>query len=407
MKRLALTLCSLFTVFGIFAAYSPKDIPNVHIADSTRWVSNPDCILTTAEEEVINSRLAALHAHTSVEFPIVVVNDIDRDINDFATELFRLWGIGKSDTNNGLLFIVSKEGRQMVFRTGSGVEGLLPDGLLGTLIRQVIAPPFKQERYGDGIAAAVDDITGLLSSDEARQEVMSRLQPEEPDIFAIYLKLCVYIATFMLLWVAAEAWFIRKRPRLMRYYALNSTYPYILFGTFLTLGIGLVALIPLMMMRHTLRRGKHLCTNCGTGMQLVDEVHDNDYLDRAQDLEEQIGAVDYDVWLCPNCRQTDIYPYLQRQSAYTECPVCHAHTMHVISDRTTIQPTMHREGMRTITRQCLNCGHTDDEHHRLPRKTPPVVIVPGGGFCGNGGGAFGGGSFGGGFTAGGGASGSW
>ncbi len=80
--------------------------------------------------------------------------------------------------------------------------------------------------------------------------------------------------------------------------------------------------------------------------------------------------------------------------------------MRVVSDRITVQPTTVHTGMRVVTRECLNCGYSDDDIHTLP-KVAPVIIVGGGGGSGRGGGGFGGGSFGGGFTAGGGASGGW
>ena len=51
-----------------------------------------------------------------------------------------------------------------------------------------------------------------------------------------------------------------------------------------------------------------------------DEATDNLYLNAGQDIEEQLGSVDYDVWLCPKCGETDIEPYLNHSSAYKQCP---------------------------------------------------------------------------------------
>ena len=47
------------------------------------------------------------------------------------------------------------------------------------------------------------------------------------------------------------------------------------------------------------RNTPHKCGRCGSQMQKIDEVHDNEYLDGGQDLEERLGSVDYDVWRCP------------------------------------------------------------------------------------------------------------
>ena len=82
------------------------------------------------------------------------------------------------------------------------------------------------------------------------------------------------------------------------------------------------------------------CSNCGARMNLVDEVHDNDYLTPAQDTEERINSIDYDVWLCPDCGETEILPYVQRSSDYTECPRCHARACRMVSDRVMRRPTV-------------------------------------------------------------------
>lgn len=142
-------------------------------------------------------------------------------------------------------------------------------------------------------------------------------------------------------------------------------------------------------------------------MKLIDEQRDNDFLTREQDIEERVGSVDYDVWLCPADGTTEILPYVQPASAFKECPVCHARTFHVVSDLITRQPTTTHTGLRVVTSRCVNCGFEDSEDHTIPKVVPPVVIVGGGGGRSGGGGGFGGGSFGGGFTAGGGASGGW
>lgn len=395
------------------ATYSVKDIPNVHIADSTRFVSNPDGILSPQGEAEINRALRQVHAQTSAEFVVVTVDDLDRDIDEFATALFREWGLGKKDTNNGLLLLISKDSREMVFRTGVGVEGLLPDGLLGSIIRKEIAPRFREGDYDGGVLAGVNKINEILLDPDARAEIMSRYANDATDdnvgedLFTFYLYLCAFMAIISLLMLGGALLGSRGKDRYAKYQAVNKIYPGVLFMSFIGLGMPLIALLPLLLIRHRLRRGPHYCQKCGTAMQLIDEQHDNDFLSHAQDLEEQIGSIDYDVWVCPRDGETEIIPYVQRSSSYGECPVCHARTYKVVSDRIVRRPTTTHEGLRRITSRCINCGHEGDETRTIPREAPKVVIIPGGTGGSGGGGSFGGGSFGGGFTAGGGARGGW
>lgn len=414
MKRLLIYIICVIASIGCGAAtYSVKNIPNVHRADSTRFVSNPDGILSPAGEAAVNRALREVHGQTSAEFVVVIVDELDSDIDDFATNLFREWGLGKKDTNNGLLLVISKEGREMVFRTGGGVEGLLPDGLLGSIIRKEIAPRFRDDDYDGGVLNGVNAVNTILTDPAAREEIISKYandasndNPGE-DLFKFYLYCCGIMAVLSLIMLIAAIFGSRGKDRYARYQAVNKIYPSVLFMSFLGLGMPLIALIPLLFIRHRLRRGPHYCPKCGTKMQLIDELHDNDFLTHAQDLEEQIGSIDYDVWVCPKDGETEIIPYIQRASSYGECPVCHARTYRVISDRIVIRPTTTSEGIRLIMYRCLNCGHEGDETRKIPREMPKVVIIPGSVGGSDGGGGIGGGTFGGGFTAGGGARGGW
>lgn len=413
--RIILLAAATILIAGIMhsTTYSVATVPNVHLTDSTRFVTNPDGLLSADAEARANAMLQTLMQQTSAEVVCVAVNDIDADPDDFATELFRSWGIGKKDKNNGVLMLIVKDKRKVVIRTGTGVEGLLPDGLCGSIIRANITPKFRQGDYDGGTLGALANISGILSTPEAREEIMSKYANNADangdsgaELFRFYLGICAVVTIICLVMLAAGVISTRKATRLQKYLKANSLYSVMLFATLLCFGMPLVAFVPLMLWRRNLRYGKHLCPDCHTRMVLVNEDDDNDYLNRAQDIEEKIGAVDYDVWRCPNDGETEIIPYIQKSSAYTQCPVCHARTMSVVSDRVTVQPTSFRTGTRVIKRYCRNCGHDDTDYKTLPKVAP--VIIAGGGHGGSSrGGGFGGGSFGGGFTAGGGASGGW
>ncbi len=419
----------IFIIFGILtvlafgsdaATYKVEDIPNVHVNDSTKFITNPDGILTQSAQAEGDDLLSRLMRETTAELVAVVVDDIDPDkeIDDFATELFRAWGLGKKDTDNGGLLLIVKDRRQYVFRTGAGIEGLIPDGLAGSIMRQEMQPRFRDEDYDGGTIAALDKFATILSDPVAAEEIRSEYENnQESDdevgaiLFDIYFTICVFITIALGITLIRTAVKLRGKKRYDKYVAIDKLYPTTLFCSFACLGMPLLILLPLLLWRRQLRRGRHNCPDCGSPMKLVDEVHDNDYLTRAQDIEEQIGAVDYDVWVCPKDGETEIIPYISRSSAFTECPVCHAKTLRVVSDRTVRHPSTTSTGLRVVTKRCVNCGHEDDNTIILPKESiAPAIIagaIVGSSGSGHSSGGFGGGSFGGGFTAGGGASGGW
>ena len=77
-------------------------------------------------------------------------------------------------------------------------------------------------------------------------------------------------------------------------------------------------------------------------MELLSEQDDDPKLSAVQRLEEKIGSVDYDVWICPACLNNDTERYVKAFSGFTDCPKCGARTFkkdspHEITPATTVE----------------------------------------------------------------------
>lgn len=399
--------------------YSVKSVPNVHVADRTRYVSNPDGVLSRQAETRLNEMLADVWSTSTAEPVIVVLDDIDTDdVDGFATRLFEEWGIGKSDKDNGLLMLIVRDKRKAVIRTGYGMEGVVPDIIAGRILREEMFPRFKENDYDGGVIAATQRLAEIIENPETAEDIKSEYANDSrvnngsdvgDELWHFYWKLAIIAGLLVFLWVGFTIVSGKKRDELSLYRRLNSMRTILLFISFITLGAALPAFLFLAWKMNRLRNHKRKCQNCGTEMNKLDEETDNRYLTPAQDTEERLNSIDYDVWLCPNCNTTDIIPYVNRHSSYTTCPSCGARACTETANRTIVPPTVRREGegMRTYT--CLNCRHTTQQTYRIPRKEPPITVVPIGGIGKGGGfgGGISGGSFGGGMTGGGGASGGW
>ncbi len=409
LRRIFTGLVALAAAAAAMAAtWTPARLEKAQVAD-------PDGILSPAVRASVDSTISAVRRATSAEMAVEVLGDIDdlSDIDDFATELFTAWGIGKKDRDNGVLVVVARDARRAVIRTGYGAEGVLPDIVCGSILRNTMFPAFRRGDYDTGVRATVETLASLLTDPDAAAELQSQLREqsdrEDDAAFHAYLNLAAIVAAGMLAVLIFRLVAVRRRDRFDRYRALQKLKaPYLVLG-FFTLGMGMVAALWLVLVLKHLRDGRRNCPNCGTRMKKIDEVHDNDYLTPAQDLEERVGSVDYDVWLCPTCGETDIIPYVNNASSLRECEHCHARTARLRADRTLRRPTPTSEGRGVRDYSCMNCGHITSVPYTIA-KTPPIVIIPPGGGGGRssgfgGGGGFGG--FGGGMTGGGGASGGW
>jgi len=415
-KFLCLAVIAFLSVISATAkTYGIKDVPNVHLADSSRYVSNPDGIISQETEAEIDDILRRIRRQTTAEAVMVVVDDIEGgDIDNFATELFSDWGLGKADTDNGLLILVAKDLRRAAIRPGYGLEGVLPDITCGRILRDDMFPSFREGDYDNGLTAAAQTIERILTSPEVAAEFRSEekdadfAQDEESidAFFKGWLALAALMGVIMLIVFLITLVSIKNKKPHEKYLALVGVKPFYLALTFFGLGIPAIASVPLLLSLSRWRNKPRKCPHCGTTMNKVDEVHDNDYLTPAQDTEEQLGTVDYDVWLCPSCGETDIEPYEQAHAGFVRCQQCGGLTATHTRDRIIRPATVTHEGKGLHEYSCHNCGYIN----LVPYVIPLVVVLPVGG-SGRGGGFGGGGSFGGGFgggmTGGGGASGGW
>ena len=130
---------------------------------------------------------------------------------------------------------------------------------------------------------------------------------ENYNAFYGYLALAGSAAAILLLYVLFLAFTPSIKSRFDRYNRLNKIKLLCICATFFTLGMALPALIVLLTAMHYCRNKRRICPNCHSKMHKLPEDEDNKYLTPAQDLEEQLESIDYDVWLCDTCGEVDVY----------------------------------------------------------------------------------------------------
>lgn len=428
MKRIASIIAAICLAVSTWAGvYTVESVPNVHKADREQFVADPDNFVPAAYRDSINVALKNVRQTSSAEVMVVVVGDYSdeyADFNDFANKLFEYWGLGKQDKDNGLLILAVMDRHEAVIRTGRGMEGLLPDPVCSRIFRQIIAPNMKEGRTGEALLGAVKVVQEILTRPDAVDEILSKAADadngngeEEVSGFQIYLGLSAILAVFMLVLVLVALASLKGKSDHHKYNKMVSWRDPMLIFTFLGIGLPSVATIPLLLLLNHWRNHTRYCPNCKARMERLDEQSDNAYLTPAQDLEEQIGSVDYDVWLCAQCNETDILPYVNHNDKHVECEICHARTAHLVKARVLRKPTATEKGRGIKIYECKNCHGTFEKPYDIdPTGGDGGAALVAGAVIGSalsggrGGGGFSGpigGGFGGGRTFGGGAGGRW
>jgi len=89
----------------------------------------------------------------------------DQNAEDYADRLYQTWGIGKKGEDRGVLIFLAVKERRVRIETGYGVEGILPDGLVGEILDKYVTPHLKQNDYGKGLSNAMVAITTVIAKD--------------------------------------------------------------------------------------------------------------------------------------------------------------------------------------------------------------------------------------------------
>ena len=105
----------------------------------------------------IDRRLDQLEQQTSSEIAVATVESLDgMSVEEYANRLFKEWGVGQAKQDNGVLVLVAPNEREMRIEVGYGLEGVLPDGLAGQVIRDDFTPRFRENDYSGGIRNGVN-----------------------------------------------------------------------------------------------------------------------------------------------------------------------------------------------------------------------------------------------------------
>lgn len=426
-RLLSLITALMLALAGAHATvYTVDNVPDVQRADSTRFVSDPDGILSPSARQRIDSTLLSLRRRTTAQVAVVMLDSIDTDDDSgFATALFDKWKVGQSDVDNGLIILVVPSLHAAQIRTGYGLEGVLPDAVCNRILRGIMFPAFRENDYDAGVLGAVAAVDNILSDPDNREEILSQMatpagRRDDSGSLGEFLASWCGVGALLGLFLLGVFLFRLSRCRRQSDHAKYLTFvkmkPWYLIATFVFLGTPLIGSLPLLVCLNRWRNGRHKCPHCGTPMSKLDEVSDNAFLNPGQDLEEKLGSVDYDVWLCPQCGETDILPYVDSSSRFKECPRCHVHAYSLERQRVVRPASSGRAGQGVSEWRCKACGYGHDEPFRIEPDADGAVVagavlgsILGSGRGGGGGfgGGFGGGGFGGGMTGGGGAGGRW
>lgn len=145
LSALFVTIVLFWGNLSAFALDVPSPPKNGYILDQT-WT------LTKEDVQKMNRMGFELQQKTKAQIAVLIIPTLDgEDVTEYANKVFRSWGIGEKDKNNGILFLIALKDKQMRIEVGYGLEGAINDAKAGQILDDYAIPYFKQGQIGKGV----------------------------------------------------------------------------------------------------------------------------------------------------------------------------------------------------------------------------------------------------------------
>lgn len=203
-KLILLLIIVLLTPCIIFvSASSGKDIK------ITPWVNDFGNLLSSQEITELNNLITSISQNTTVEIAIVTFKSDDSRVQDidpvlFAADIGEANGVGKGDTDNGIIILwidgPSKSQSQGAIATGRGIESVITDAK-STSIGKAERHYLDDHQYYQGFQAIVLDIGKEINyqGNSSISITDQGLNLSNPPGWLIFILICIVVFILIIL----------------------------------------------------------------------------------------------------------------------------------------------------------------------------------------------------------------
>jgi uncharacterized protein len=162
----ALLAGALALLAVVVLAVAPTRAATISVPQPQGYVSDFAGILDAGTKARLTNVIRELKEKTGAEIAVVTVRTTKPETAfDYAMAIAEQWKPGTKGKDNGVVFLVATDDRELQILTGYGVEGPLPDGKVGEIRDRLVVPAFRAGDYARGIADATTTMASLIAAD--------------------------------------------------------------------------------------------------------------------------------------------------------------------------------------------------------------------------------------------------
>lgn len=148
---------------------------DVAVPTLTQRVTDLTGTLDAQQQQALEARLATLEQQQGSQVAILIVpTTLPEAIEQYSIRVVDQWKLGREDVDDGILILVAKNDRKVRVEVGYGLEGTVPDAVANRIIDQTIVPYFRQGDFHGGLAAAVEQLSGLIAGEPLPEPQMQK-----------------------------------------------------------------------------------------------------------------------------------------------------------------------------------------------------------------------------------------
>ncbi len=161
MKKLLISIGFFITFLACFT--KPALADNTDVLDQANIIS-PE--VQRDIKSINDGRMSKLKGHSQIA--VVTRNRLDGtgtgNIDDYGQQLFDKYHFGNKKYDNGVVLIIILHPHKIRMQTGYGLESILPDNYINTLMDDRMKSLFKEGKYSTGIDIMVNKMASRIES---------------------------------------------------------------------------------------------------------------------------------------------------------------------------------------------------------------------------------------------------
>ena len=175
MKPRAKILLMLSAVMTFALVASAEPISQLHPTD---YVNDFAHVLNQETIAQLDNICRQIDEKAHAQIAVVAINSLDgSDIESYAADLYKKWGIGSKATDRGVLILLAVKDHRYRIEVGYGLEPILPDGKVGGFGREAV-PLLKQNDYAGALLLMTSRVADVIAKDAGVE--LTGARPEAP-----------------------------------------------------------------------------------------------------------------------------------------------------------------------------------------------------------------------------------